>query len=65
MGAWGTPLMYAFREREKILDLFESLTGSRMMCDYMRFGGCRVDAGADWLARAQSRSSMRFPEVSR
>ena len=44
MGAWGTPLMYAFREREKILDLFESLSGSRMMCDYMRFGGCRVDA---------------------
>jgi len=53
MGAWGTPLMYAFREREKILDLFESLSGSRMMCDYMRFGGCRVDATADWLARAK------------
>jgi NADH-quinone oxidoreductase subunit D len=53
MGAWGTPLMYAFREREKILDLFESLSGSRMMCDYMRFGGCRVDADADWLARAK------------
>jgi NADH-quinone oxidoreductase subunit D len=53
MGAWGTPLMYAFREREKILDLFESLTGSRMMCDYMRFGGCRVDAGEDWLAHAR------------
>src|SRR5689334_16157528 len=53
MGAWGTPLMYAFREREKILDLFESLSGSRMMCDYMRFGGCRVDPGPDWFARAQ------------
>jgi len=53
MGAWGTPLMYAFREREKILDLFESLSGSRMMCDYMRFGGCRVDAGPDWLERAK------------
>src|SRR5207244_6073220 len=26
MGALGTPLMYAFREREKILDRFESLT---------------------------------------
>jgi len=49
MGASGTPLMYAFREREKILDLFESLTGSRMMCNYMRFGGCRVDASAAWL----------------
>jgi len=53
MGAWGTPLMYAFREREKVLDLFESLAGSRMMCDYMRFGGCRVDAGPDWIARAR------------
>src|ERR1051325_5890023 len=53
MGAWGTPLMYAFREREKILDLFESLSGSRMMCDYMRFGGCRVDASPEWLARAK------------
>jgi NADH-quinone oxidoreductase subunit D len=49
MGASGTPLMYAFREREKILDLFESLTGSRMMCNYMRFGGCRVDASPAWL----------------
>lgn len=49
LGASGTPLMYAFREREKILDLFESLTGSRMMCNYMRFGGCRVDVSEAWL----------------
>jgi NADH-quinone oxidoreductase subunit D len=53
MGASGTPLMYAFREREKILDLFEALTGSRMMCNYMRFGGCRVDASPAWLAAAR------------
>jgi len=53
MGASGTPLMYAFREREKILDLFESLTGSRMMCNYMRFGGCRVDASPAWLDAAR------------
>ena len=52
-GASGTPLMYAFREREKILDLFESLSGSRMMCNYQRFGGCRIDATAEWLGRAQ------------
>jgi NADH-quinone oxidoreductase subunit D len=49
MGASGTPLMYAFREREKILDLFEALTGARMMVNYMRFGGCRVDATESWL----------------
>src|ERR1700751_3909886 len=53
MGASGTPLMYAFREREKIPDLFESLSGSRMMCNYMRFGGCRVDASPAWLAAAR------------
>ncbi len=53
MGASGTPLMYAFREREKILDLFESLTGARMMCNYLRFGGCRVDLPAGWLQQAQ------------
>ena len=52
-GASGTPLMYAFREREKILDLFESLSGSRMMCNYQRFGGCRTDASPAWLAAAQ------------
>lgn len=49
MGASGTPLMYAFREREKVLDLFESLTGARMMCNYLRFGGVRVDCTEEWL----------------
>lgn len=53
MGASGTPLMYAFREREKILDLFESLTGARMMCNYLRFGGCRCDLPPGWLEQAR------------
>lgn len=53
MGTIGTPLMYAFREREKILDLFEALSGSRMMCNYHRFGGCRVDLPAGWLDAAK------------
>lgn len=53
MGAWGSVLMYAFREREKILDLFESLTGARMMCNYMRFGGCRCELPPGWLEQAR------------
>jgi NADH-quinone oxidoreductase subunit D len=53
MGALGTPLMYAFREREAILDLFEALSGSRMMCNYMRFGGCRVELPSGWLEQAK------------
>ena len=52
MGASGTPVMYAFREREKILDLFESLSGARMMCNYMRFGGCRCDLPPGWIDEA-------------
>src|SRR3954465_7594904 len=53
MGAMGTPLMYAFREREKVLDLFEGISGARMMCNFMRFGGLRCDAPEGWLAQAQ------------
>jgi NADH-quinone oxidoreductase subunit D len=53
MGALGTPMMYAFREREKILDLFEAVSGARMMCNYMRFGGVRVDVNDAWLAKAK------------
>jgi NADH-quinone oxidoreductase subunit C/D len=43
MGAYFTPMMYAIEERELILDFFEALTGSRMMCNYMRFGGVAMD----------------------
>jgi len=57
MGALGTPLMYAFREREKVLDLFESLTGARMMCNYMRFGGCRTDLPPGWIEQAKKVTS--------
>ena len=52
-GAWGTPLLYAFKEREKILDFFETVSGSRMMCNYMRFGGVRVDLTDAMLAMAR------------
>jgi NADH-quinone oxidoreductase subunit D len=61
MGASGTPLMYAFREREKILDLFEALSGSRMMCNYMRFGGCRCDLPPGWIEQAR-RVVAAFPK---
>ena len=53
MGAMGTPLMYAFREREKILDLFEAISGARMMCNFMRFGGCRCDTPDGWLEQTR------------
>lgn len=39
LGAMYTPALYAFEERELILDIFESVSGARMMCNYLRFGG--------------------------
>lgn len=43
LGAFFTPVLYAFREREKILDIFEEVSGARMMCNYFRFGGVKRD----------------------
>ena len=43
LGAFYTPAMYVMNERELILDLFEATAGSRMMCNYMRFGGVFAD----------------------
>lgn len=43
LGAFFTPALYAIEAREYILDFFEATAGSRMMCNYMRFGGVFKD----------------------
>lgn len=43
LGALQTPMLYLYLERELILDFFEAAAGSRMMCNYMRFGGLAYD----------------------
>jgi NADH-quinone oxidoreductase subunit D/NADH-quinone oxidoreductase subunit C/D len=43
LGAFFTPALYAINERELILDVFEATAGSRMMCNYFRFGGLARD----------------------
>jgi NADH-quinone oxidoreductase subunit D/NADH-quinone oxidoreductase subunit C/D len=43
LGAYFTPILYCFEERELILDIFEAVSGSRMMCNYFRFGGVARD----------------------
>ncbi|MEE8442289.1 MAG: NADH-quinone oxidoreductase subunit D [Dehalococcoidia bacterium] len=48
LGAFATPLMYCFREREKILDLFEMLCGARITVSYLRMGGVFQDAPEDF-----------------
>jgi NADH-quinone oxidoreductase subunit D len=36
-------LLYAFREREKLMDIFELVSGQRMMTSYFRIGGLAQD----------------------
>jgi len=48
-GAWQTPLFYMFREREKILDLFEMTCGARLTLNYMRIGGVAFDIPDEFL----------------
>ncbi|GMU22373.1 MAG: hypothetical protein AMXMBFR13_24590 [Phycisphaerae bacterium] len=42
MGAF-TPFLYAFRERERILDLFEAACGARLTYSYITIGGVTYD----------------------
>jgi NADH-quinone oxidoreductase subunit D len=42
LGAF-TPILYAFRERERIQNFFEAVTGARMMFHYIRIGGVKAD----------------------
>jgi len=49
MGAFMTPLLYMYREREKILDLFEMACGQRLTYNYMRFGGVSHDIPREFI----------------
>ena len=62
LGAFFTPLLYAFRERERILDLFEEISGSRMMCNYFRFGGIKRDLSSP-MVKAIRKMVKRFPKL--
>jgi NADH-quinone oxidoreductase subunit D len=44
-----TVFLYAFREREQILDIFELVSGARMMTSYIRIGGLAYDIPADFI----------------
>ncbi len=59
MGAYGldlgtfSPFLYAFREREKILDLFEEACGARLTYSYLTVGGATHDLPAGWLKKCE------------
>jgi NADH-quinone oxidoreductase subunit D len=59
-GAYGldlgsfTPFTYCFRERERILDLFEAVCGARLTYSYITVGGVTSDLPAGWLDQCEA-----------
>ncbi|UQD53575.1 NADH-quinone oxidoreductase subunit D [Bacillus methanolicus] len=59
---WGTylldigavsPFLYAFREREMIINLLNELSGARLTFNYMRVGGVKWDAPEGWIKKVK------------
>lgn len=59
---WGTylldvgamsPFLYAFRDREIIIDLFNEICGARLTYFYMRVGGVKWDAPDGWIEKVR------------
>ena len=48
-GAYFTPFLYMFRERERIVDLFDMVSGQRLLYNYMRIGGFNQDVPEEFL----------------
>jgi NADH-quinone oxidoreductase subunit D len=49
-----TPILWAFRDREQILDMFESLSGHRFTHNYMRVGGVMHDFPKGWIQTCEA-----------
>ncbi|MSO82098.1 MAG: NADH-quinone oxidoreductase subunit D [Acidobacteria bacterium] len=53
LGGGATIFLYTIRERELILDLFESLVGARLLYGFFQVGGVRYDLPPDWAAQCR------------
>src|SRR5438552_8447771 len=69
MGAYGLDLgsfslfLYAFREREMILDLCEEVCGARLTYSYVTVGGVHDDLPDGWVGRCQQFLDYLKPRI--
>ncbi len=61
-GSW-TGFMYAYNQREKLMSLFEELTGARLTTSYARIGGLLRDIPEGWLGRVNSFTNQFLPKL--
>lgn len=48
-----SPFLYAFREREMIINLLNEISGARLTFNYMRIGGVKWDAPPGWIDKVR------------
>jgi len=53
LGGGATVFLYCIREREMILDLFEALTGARLLYGFHQIGGTRYDVPPGWVTKCR------------
>jgi NADH-quinone oxidoreductase subunit D len=58
-----TPMFYCFQQREKVLDLFEMMSGARMMGSWIVPGGLRGDMPEGWDKRVLAFLDGLMPEL--
>lgn len=58
-----TPFLYCFRERERILDLFEALCGARLTYNCIRIGGLYYDLPDGWVEKAREFVAYMRPRL--
>jgi NADH-quinone oxidoreductase subunit D len=63
-GLFGTSFMYAFRDRETIQELFEEVTGERMMYNYFRPGGLGWDVPENFVERCHQMLDVVYRGIS-
>ncbi len=54
LGGGATIFLYCIRERELVLDLFESLTGARLLYGFHQVGGVRYDVPEGWASECRT-----------
>ena len=57
-----TLFLYSFRDRERLLDLFEMVCGARLTASYPRIGGVRNDVNQEFLDKLYE-FTEEYPEI--
>lgn len=58
-----TAFIYGFRDREKVLDIFEEVTGGRLIQNYNIIGGVQADITAGWEAKVKDYCTYQIDKI--